>query len=217
MSQLGAQANCMLHIHLINCYKNDFPTFLSILPTLRLEDGKHMLNLKEKSTGKTIFKYIEEDKEVNRTRHICAVTCCLDYYDYIFKREVSNHLRNCVDIVCDLIKESNLKDLEIALSVLSKYKKMTITVESSLGNDEMETYMFPLNMINEICSTHFTEESKSLVHSYMGNMNLKLWEYDLKKHDVIKQIVSLPFYDLFCTLSDERFSFYYKMLSHFQF
>ena len=214
MSQLGAQANCMLHIHLINCYKNDFHSFPSIFQSLRPEDGAHMLYLKEKSTGKTILTYIEEDKERHRTRHVCAVTCCLAYYP---EEDRLKNLKNCTNLVCELIKENNLKDLEIALSVLSKHKQVAIPVESSLfENYGKETYMLPLNVMKKICSSHFTDESKSLVHSYMGNMNLKVWKDDLINHDIFKQMVSAINFMIFqlCTLC-EIFVCFIKMPSDF--
>ena len=195
MSELGVQAKCMLHIHLINSYKNDFHSFLNIFQSLRSEDAVHMLNLKEKSTGKTIFTYIEEDKENNNTRHVYATTCCLEHFP---EYDRLNYLENCINLVCDRIKENNLKDLEIALSALSKHKDKTLPIDSwtSLENFGKETRMLPLNVINKICSSHFTDESKSLLQKYMGNINLTMWKDNLKVREMVNIILYFPLYSL---------------------
>ena len=88
-----------------------------------------MLNLKEKGTRKTILTYIEEDKEKNRTRHVFAINCCIEYYPKVYRLK---YLKNCIILVCDLIKKNNLEELEIALSLLSKHKETTIPAGSSL-------------------------------------------------------------------------------------
>ena len=197
MSQLGPQAKCMLHLHLINCYKNDFPSFLSTFPSLRPDDGELMLNLKEKSSGKTLFIFIDEDKNFKRERHVFAIVCCLEHYP---EADQQNHLKNCINVVCEMIKENNINDLENGLRSLSRHKERTLSLDfwNSLNiNGETQTYTLPLNVINEECSAQFTERIKSLVQSYMGNIKLKIWKDNLDEYDIIKKLVSsFPVYSL---------------------
>ena len=183
LSELGPQHLYMLHIHLINCYKNDYQQFLKDLPFLRKEDVEKIFKIIDEDSGETIYDLIATDS--HKQRHYCAILGCLFLFRSIFFTSYFSDIEwinLSIDHAKKLIQNNELENLEEILLQLNPHKDIPLNDDGCLVPNYDSQYLgSPLLKVNllealERRTDIMPYEANLLLRKYLGNAKYRYKE-----------------------------------------